>query len=236
MTQSYSKSDARRLKEEIEKLNLDIAQIVPILASNYEIDENYVAKSFGLDKLMEITDSVIPDAVKNTLAAVQKVSLKMKQTKAHLIVASAAAAAAATGAVPIPFADAALLVPEQVAMIASITVTFGLPIEKSIFTALISSTIGASGATILGKTIVTGLIKCIPGAGSVVGGVISGSVAAALTSALGEAYIGVLSLVITGDMNIEDLKTSQGQEKISSIFKDKLKIKRNKNGEPIVNN
>ncbi len=232
LTQSYSKTDARQLKAEIEKENLPIAQVVPILASDYPIDEDYVVKEFGLDKLTDVTDSVIPEAVKNTLAAVQKVNLKMKQNKAHIIVATSAAAAAATGAIPIPFSDAALLVPEQIGMLASITAAFGLPIEKGVISTIVSSTIGAAGATVLGKTIVTGLLKCIPGAGSVVGGVISGSVAAALTASLGEAYIGILTLICTGEMKAEDLETSEGKELISKMFKEKLKIKRNKNGEP----
>lgn len=233
LTQSYSKSDAKKLKAEIERENLSIAQVVPILASDYEIDEDYVAKAFGLDKLTDVTDSVVPEAVKNTLAAVQKVNLKMKQTKAHMIVATAATGAAATGAIPIPFSDAALLVPEQIGMLASITAAFGLPIEKGVITTIVSSTIGAAGATVLGKTIVTGILKCIPGAGSVIGGVISGSVAAALTAALGEAYIGVLSMILNGEMKAEDLDTPQGKEMITKIFKEKLKLKRNNKGEPI---
>lgn len=232
LTQSYAKADAKQLKNEIEKENLPIAQVVPILASDYQIDEDYVAKAFGLDKLIEVTNSVIPDAVKNTLAAVQKVNLKIKQAKAHVIVTTSAITAATIGAVPIPFSDAVILVPEQISMLASITAAFGLPIEKSVIWAMVSSTIGSAGATVLGKTIVTGILKCIPGAGSVVGGVISGSVAATLTAALGEAYVGVLTLICTGEMKMEDLETPEGKELISKMFKEKLKIKRNKNGEP----
>ncbi len=233
LTQSYSKSDAKVLKAEIEKENLPIAQIVPILSGDYEIDEDYVAKAYGLDKLTDVTESLIPEGVKNTLAAVQKVNIRMKQTKAQLVVATSAAAAAATGAIPIPFSDAIVLVPEQIAMLASITAAFGLPVGKSAITAIVSATIGTSGATVLGKTIVTGLLKCIPGAGSVIGGVISGSVAAALTAALGEAYIGVLTMVLKGEMKSEDLDTKQGKEMISKLFKEKLKLKRSKNGEPL---
>ncbi len=233
LTQSYSKADAKALKTEIEKENLDVAQTVPILACDYQIDEDYTAKAYGLDKLIEITDNVIPEGVRNTLAAVQRVNLKMKQTKAHLVVATATAGAAATGAIPIPFSDAAILIPEQIGMLASITAVFGLPIEKSVISTVVSSTIGAAGATVLGKTIVTGILKCIPGAGSVVGGVISGSVAATLTAALGEAYIGVLSMVSTGKMRVEDLETKQGKELITQLFMDKLKLKRNNNGDPI---
>lgn len=68
--------------------------------------------------------------------------------------------------------------------------------------------------------------------GTVAGGVISGSAAAALTAAPGEVYIGFLMLICTGEINAEDLKITEGKELISKMFKDKLNIKRNRNGEP----
>ena len=230
LTQSFSKKDAQELKSEIEKENLAIAQVVPVLAQDYEIDEVGVAKAFGLDRLTEVMDSVIPEAVKNTLVAVQKANIKMKSTKAQAVVATSAAAAAATGAIPIPFSDAALLVPEQISMLAGITAVFGLPVEKSTITAIVSATIGTAGATILGKTVVTGILKCIPGAGYIAGGVISGSIAAVITAALGEAYIGIMVLISNGEMKISDLETEAGKAIITKMFKEKLSLKRDKEG------
>ena len=233
LTQSYSKKDAKALMSEIEKENLNVVQIVPVLASDVEIDEDYVIKSYGLDTLIDIVNNVIPEALRNTLAAVQKANLRVKLRKANAIVATAAAAAAATGAIPIPFPDAAVLVPEQIGMIASITAVFGIPIEKATITALLSATIGTVGTTVMGKTVVSSLFKMIPGVGSVAGGVISASVAAALTAALGEAYIAIMMMVSKGEMSISELDTAEGKAKISSIFKSKLGLRRNKTGQPL---
>ena len=233
LTQSYSKKDARALMAEIEKENLKVVQIVPVLAQDVDIDEEYVIKAYGLDTLIDIVNNVIPEALRNTLAAVQKASLKMKLRKANAIVATAAAAAAATGAIPIPFTDAAVLVPEQIGMIASITAVFGIPIEKATVTAILSATIGTVGTTVMGKTVVSGLLKMIPGVGSVAGGVISASVAAALTAALGEAYIAVMMMVSKGEMSVSELDTDEGKAKISQIFKSKLGLKRNAKGKPV---
>ena len=83
-------------------------------------------------------------------------------------------------------------------MIASITVIFGFEVNKSIITALLSSTIGAGGATLLGKTVVTNLLKFIPGAGTIAGGAISAGTAGVITAALGEAYIGIMELGLQG--------------------------------------
>ena len=233
LTQSYSKRDAHNLKSEVEKENLPIVNIVPVLAENYEIDDEYTAKAYGLERLSEIMNNVIPDAVQKTFIAVQKVNLELKKGKAQAVVASSAVAAAATGAVPIPFSDAAVLVPEQIAMIGGITAIFGVPMDQGTVMAIISATIGTAGTTVLGKTIAANLIKLIPAVGSVVGGVISAATAAALTAALGEAYIAIMVMVCKGDLSITDLKSEKGKAEITRIFTEQLKVKRDKNGEPI---
>jgi uncharacterized protein (DUF697 family) len=138
-------------------------------------------------------------------------------------VATAALAAAGEGAAPLPFADCAMMIPTQLGMIASITVIFGFNVSKSIITALLSSTIGSGGATVLGKTVVSNILKLIPGAGSILGGAISAGTAGVITAALGEAYIGVMELVFKGDMSLDDLSTSKGRETMSKLFKKKLK-------------
>lgn len=142
------------------------------------------------------------------------------------VVSVAAAGAAATGAVPIPFSDASVLIPVQISMLAKITTIFGLPIEKGMIAAIVSSTIGTAGATILGKTVVSNLLRFIPGVGSVAGGFISGSTALALTVALGEAYISIMLMVCKGELGLEDLGTDAGKQKIHQIFIEKLKLDR----------
>lgn len=111
-------------------------------------------------------------------------------------------------------------------MIASITVIFGFDVNKSIITALLSSTIGAGGATVFGKTVVSNLLKFIPGAGTVAGGAISAGTAGVITAALGEAYIGIMELVFKGDMSLDDLGTKKGKETMNTFFKEQLKVKR----------
>ena len=233
MTQSYSKKDAVELKHEIEKENLNIVNVVPVLAEDYDIDDEYTAKAFGLDRLSEIMYTVIPEAVQKTFIAVQCANIELKKGRAQAVVAASATTAAATGAVPIPFSDAALLVPEQIAMLGGITVAFGVPMEKASLVAIVTATIGTAGTTVLGKTVVSGLLKLIPGVGSAVGGAISAATAAALTAALGEAYIAILIRVMKGEMTIAELQTKEGMQAITDLFKEYLKIKRDKEGKSI---
>ena len=233
LTQSYSKKSADELKLEIEKENLAVSSVVSVLAEDFEIDDEYIAKAYGLAQLSEITYNVMPEQIQKTFVSVQKANLALKKSKAQAVVAASAAAALATGAVPIPFSDAALLVPEQITMLVGITSVFGIPIEKATIAAVVSSTIGSAGATVLGKTIVTNLLKLIPGVGTVVGGVISGATAAALTTALGETYISVLTNICKGEFKISELSTKEGQKQISNMFKERLMIKRTDKGEAL---
>lgn len=226
LTQAFSKKKADEMKRMILQENLDVIQVIPVLAEDYEIEGLGIAKSYGLDVLIKVMGEALPDELLDTLQNVQIASLEEKKRHAQAAVATAAIAAAGEGAAPIPFSDCALLIPTQLGMIASITVIFGFDVNKSIITALLSSTIGAGGATVLGKTVVSNLLKFIPGAGTVAGGAISAGTAGVITAALGEAYIGVMELVFKGDMKLDDLGTKKGKETMSTLFKQQLKVKR----------
>lgn len=226
LTQAFSKKKANELRQVLLNENLDVVQIIPVLAEDYEIDDEYIAKSYGLDVLIKVMGEALPDELIDTLQNLQVVSLEEKKKRAQAAVATAATLAAGEGAAPIPFADCALLIPTQIGMIASITVIFGFDVNKSIITALVSSTIGAGGATILGKTVVSTLLKFIPGAGTVAGSAISAGTAGVITAALGEAYIGIMELVFKGEMKLEDISTKKGKEKMSDLFKANLSAKR----------
>ena len=226
LTQSFSKKNADAMRKMILNENLDVVQVVPVLAEDYEIDEEYVAKSYGLDVLIHVMGEALPDELMDTLQNGQIARLAEKKKRAQAAIATATLAAAGEGAAPIPFSDCALLIPTQLGMIASITVIFGFDINKSILTAFLSSTLGSGGATLLGKTVVSNLVKFIPGIGTAAGGAISAATAGILTAALGEAYIGIMTMVFNGEMEIDDLDTKRGKDQMAALFKHELKKKR----------
>lgn len=226
LTQSFSKKNADAMRKMILNENLDVVQVVPVLAEDYEIDEAYVARSYGLDVLIHVMGEALPDELMDTLQNVQIASLAEKKKRAQAAIATATLAAAGEGAAPIPFSDCALLIPTQLGMIASITVIFGFDVNKSILTAFLSSTLGSGGATLLGKTVVSNLVKLIPGVGTIAGGAISAATAGVLTAALGEAYIGIMTLVFNGEMSIDDLSTKRGKDQMTALFKYELKKQR----------
>ena len=223
LTQAVPKKKATEMKALVEKENLDIVKVVPLLAQDMDFDEEYVAKAYGLDKLIDVMTEVLPEELQNTFQNIQKASLESKKRAAQATVAAAVAGSFGEGFAPIPFSDAALLVPTQVGMIAGITVIFGLDINKSFITSFVSATIGSAGATVLGKTIVSNLLKLIPGLGSIAGGMISGTTAGLLTTALGEAYILIMEKIYKGELNKDDLYHESGQKEMTRLFKEQLK-------------
>lgn len=228
LTQAFSKKKAQELRQMLLNENLDIIQVIPVLAEDYEIEDLGTAKAYGLDVLIKVMGEALPEELMDTLQNLQIVSLEEKKRRAQAAVATATLAAAGEGAAPIPFSDCALMIPTQLGMIASITVIFGFDVNKSIITALLSSTIGTGGATLLGKTVVTNILKFIPGVGTVAGGAISAGTAGVITAALGEAYIGIMELVSKGDMSIDDIGTKKGKETMAQLFKSNLKTSKAK--------
>lgn len=217
LTKSYSKKNAAEMKKVIEDENLDVIQIIPVLAEDFVIDDDITIKAYNLDRLIDIMTEVLPEELLDSLHNVQIVNLEEKRKRAHAIVAAAATATAGEGAVPIPFSDSFLMIPTQVGMIAGITAVYGIEVNSGIILTIITSTLGAGGATFAGKAIVSGLLKLIPGAGSVAGGAISAATGAALTTAIGEIYIAIADAIVKGEITKDELNTKEGKEKIKQM-------------------
>lgn len=226
LTQCISKKGCQELRKTIEGENLNIVQVVPVLAQDYEIDDEYIAKSFGLDVLIRVMAEALPNELIDTLQNLQKVSLEEKIKRAQAIVLTGITAATAAGASPIPVSDCAILIPAQMAMIAGIAAVFGIDLSKSLVTSALSSLLGAGGATLLGKTVVSNLLKLIPGAGTAAGAVISGGTAGVLTAAIGETFIWIMSEMFKGEMTERDFTTREGKEQMVRHFKEQLSLSR----------
>lgn len=186
-------------RAEVQRLLPKASDVIRVRAIPELQDDGHVLAPVNLTDLVEWTVQVIPEGQKNAFAAAQRVALRLKRERAHLTVAGAATAAAGIGASPIPFADAYLLVPIQISMLARITVTFGLAVDTAFFSTLVSSTLAGTGGTLLGRSALSAFLLLIPGAGPILKGAISGITAGAFTSAFGEAHIAAISYLIDRD-------------------------------------
>lgn len=158
----------------------------------------------------------------------KRLEITAMNEKADNAVAVAVAATATTGAIPIPFADAPMMIAEQVALMATICGIYGIDVGKDGLKMLAITAIGAGGATIVGKTVAGNLFKLIPGAGSVVGGAISAGTAGVVTLAMGKAFIEVCKLVKLGKLSQSDLTSSKGAGIMKDMFKEQIKLNKKK--------
>ena len=186
-------NNGNSFKDVVKELAPAANEVLRIRALRVEDDDGHVKEQMGLKELIAETIRLVPEGHRQAFIAAQKVDFDAKKSSAHKAVAVAAAAAAAIGAVPIPFSDAVLLVPVQVGMMTRIAVIFGLSLDAQSLAKVLAGVLSTIGGTLLGRQIVTSLLKLIPGAGSLVGGAIAATTAAALTTALGEAFIFVVA-------------------------------------------
>jgi uncharacterized protein (DUF697 family)/GTPase SAR1 family protein len=180
----------------IEGLGLPISPRGKVVLTNARPDPFTDSPVYGLQALLDDTYAVVPAAAEQALTAAQVLDVGRKKKAVAAIVNQAAVIAAGIGATPIPFADAALLVPNQVTMIARITAAYGLPPSRSRALAVAGSIILTGGATMAGRYAVTSLLKFVPG-GNVAGSAISATVAASLTKAVGMAWSRVCEYALT---------------------------------------
>lgn len=178
-----------------------------------------------IDKLIEWSAGVIDeDDLKEKFIAAQRKDLELKRKEAQKSVAVATAAAAAVGASPIPFSDAVALVPIQAAMINKIINIYGVSNLANISNTLLKDVIISQ----IGKSIAANLAKLIPGIGTVVGGVINGSVASAITGAIGFAIIEICHKNVEKFLNGQtvDWESIFSFVEISNIVNQQMKNKK----------
>lgn len=188
--------DAVALARHVQSLELPIAGGRPFL-TNAMRDQFTGQPEHGLIDLLEATFRAAPEAVHGALTASQRIDLAAKSREAQKVIGTAAAGAAAAAATPIPFSDAAMLVPLQLGMMARIAQLFTVRFDRASMMAIAST----SAATAGGRAAFTNLLKLVPGAGTMAGGAISAAVASAFTLAMGQAWVVVCTRAASGQLD-----------------------------------
>lgn len=222
LTQSVFES-SRELERKIDALNIDIRGIQRIIAEPFALGD-FTLERFGLKELVEKTYQVLPEGVRRSFNNAQKVDIEHKAQEARKWALGYISTTFGVGFTPIPFADAAILAPIQVGMIAHITTIFGVKIEKAMLTSIVSSVGGIAGATFLGRTLVSNLLKLVPGAGTIIGGLISGSTASIITTGLAFSYIEAMKIIAKNEYEGKRLNN----EEIAQMMKEELEKQFNK--------
>lgn len=183
-------------------------RFIRVNSQNYQI-MNTEVKTSGLENLLEATVSCLADVSQTTvneqakrhahieaLMKAQEIDSEKKliamtesaKNKVHI----AAVAAATVGASPIPGSDAPLIAAVQSTLIYTLNSEFEVDSNTSKTTTTIAGILGVTAIAQVGKALVANVLKFIPGGGTILGGAISAATAAAITEAVGHAYIKVL--------------------------------------------
>lgn len=221
ITQSFRKGVAKTLQDTIEQAigGQSWYRDCCMLLANADEEDPDRHPAFGLEELVEATFHMIPDSAKKAFINAQGISIDLKVKAAQKYLMGYISSAANTGASPIPFSNAPLLIANEIAMCVHLTTTFGMELDKTAIVGIATALIGVPTATIVDKSLVSGAIKLIPGVGSVLAAVVSGGTTALITAALGRTYITVLELIARGELKREDWDTDAFKDKIRGIMK-----------------
>jgi len=226
LTQSIGEP-AKEFKAYIESLNLNVVSVLNVMSEDFMIMEDLSIPAYGLKELILTTLEIIPEETKEAFNNAQQVDIALKAKSARTWATKYIVSSFGIGFLPIPFSDASLLVPMQVGLLAHITAIFGISMDKATITSLVAAIGGTSGATYAGRYIVSNVVKFIPGAGTIAGGIISGTTASIITTALAMSYIEVLSIIAQGEKdgkypdlaNIETLMREKFEERLKKSSK-----------------
>ncbi|EQL69891.1 hypothetical protein N407_06180 [Helicobacter pylori FD662] len=174
----------------------------------------------GLEELVDETKKCLIDAKKNKqnhFLQIQKANIQLRKQamidESKTIIHLASGAAGVVGLIPIPFSDAIPISLIQGGMIYKMNDAFGMDLEESVATSLITGLLGVTAVAQVGRTLVNGLLKFIPIVGSVAGS----ATAVAITEGIGFAYLKVLEKCFndeTGEVKLPAMDV------IESFFKE----------------
>ncbi len=214
--------DAVALAELVRQRHLPVVPGSPFFT--YAKPDDFTGQpSYGLREVLDATFRVAPEGVHGALVAAQEIDHARKASEAQKVIAAAASSAAASAAVPVPFSDAVMLVPIQLGMMAKIAQLYKIKFDRAALMAIASTT----AATQAGRATFTGLLKLVPGAGSVAGGLIGAGVASTYTYAMGQAWLVVCQRAATGSFGRVGgmLDTDAVREAFTEEFRKRLRIR-----------
>jgi len=208
-------------------LKLKVKEITTIFKSTINENKDF-SNNREFDKLIDWSQSRLDKYVQSGLYRALKADtiIKLNSKRKRIItkiVPTYSIAAAGVGATPIPFSDAALLIPGQICMCVHILKLYEIEELRDSVSSVVSSTI----MTTIGRSLTGSLLKIIPGVGSLLGSTINAAVASSLTGALGYAITELgyrySKSQINGKKNVlfEDIFTSKS---IKRLMKEALKL------------
>ncbi len=214
ITKSYSLADEKENIEEVSKAfakgkAVNLQKIISVVAKAYQINDETIVEPKGIEELCNATIECAPQAKKISKENIARMILLQKRYTANAVTGGATTAAVIVGAVPIPFADSAILVPLEIGLTKAILKIYNVNIKGDVVTAIV----GSAAITNVARATLSAL-KTIP---NIATSALNAVVAGVFVAALGEAIIALSENIHTGKIDQNKI------EDITSFVEDKIK-------------
>lgn len=209
ITKSYSVPERKENIEmvqaafEQQKIAKNLKQIIPVVASTYELNETAYAAPEGIMELIDATNDLMPEGIRAGSNDLAKFKLNRKRALAQGVIGVATASASVVGAVPLPIPDAVFLIPIETAEINSIAKIYGIKNDEK--TKEFFDTILEVGTVSVAAKTVINVLKAIPGV-NIGATVLNAIIAGAIAAGLGEGTAYAFEQVYLGNKNVEDIE------------------------------
>jgi len=210
ITKSYSVPDRSRNIEMVynafakqKKYTKNLRKVIPVVAQVFVLNDNAFAPPEGLTELIEATNELMPEGMKSSEHDIAAYKLNRKRFMSQAIVSVSTTAAVVVGAVPIPFPDATILMPLEVALVNSLAQVY--EIKKDEASKNLFNTIVEVGTVSIVARQAINAAKAIPGL-NIGAAALNAIVAGSIVAVLGEGTIYVFEQIYLGNKAVTDIE------------------------------
>ena len=203
----------------------NVKRVIPVVAAPFIINENAFAAPEGITELIDATHSLMPEGKKAAEKDLAKFILNRKRFLAQSVVTASTAAGVVVGAVPIPFSDAVLLTPAEIAEVNAIAKIYGIgknEDSKQFLNSIVEvGTVGTAAKALISA------LKAVPGI-NLGASVINAVIAGVIVAALGEGSTYAFEQVYLGNKTVADI------DWVKKIIESKLSLTIIEKAKPIL--
>ena len=230
ITKSYSVPERKQNIEMVynafakqKRYSKNLRKVIPVVASTYVLNENAYAAPEGITELLDATNELMPEGIKAGAIDISAFKRNRKRAMAHGITGVSTTAAVVVGAVPIPFPDALILTPIEIALVNSLAQIYEInknEESKKFFESIVE----VGTVSVAAKSAINAL-KAIPGL-NLGAGVLNAIIAGSIVATLGEGTTYAFEQVYLGKKSVADIDWVKKviELKFTSRFTDIVKI------------
>jgi len=180
----------------------NLRKVLPVVASTYVLNDSAYAAPEGISDLIDATNDLMPEGIRAGEDDIANFKLRRKRALSHSVVGVATTAATVVGAVPIPFADALILSPIEIAEVNALAQVYG--VNKSEESKRFLNSIVEVGTVSAAAKAAISALKAIPGI-NIGASVLNAIIAGGIVAALGEGTIYAFEQVYLGHKTTADI-------------------------------